>query len=48
MLTNAGKFNKLMQIRRCARFEKHIAQIETKCELNSKLIDLINNLLVLL
>lgn len=41
ILQNAGKFNKLPANFDTQRvFEKHIAQIETKCELNSKLIDL--------
>lgn len=41
ILQNAGKFNKLPANFDTQRvFEKHIAQIETKCEINSKLIDL--------
>ena len=41
ILQNGGKFQKLPANFDTQRvFEKHISQIETKCEINSKLIDL--------
>ena len=41
ILRNGGKFEKLPANFDTQRvFEKHIAQIETKCDINSKLIDL--------